>query len=238
VANAKKNEVKPWQKQQWCLPPEASAEFVCRMEDVLDVYSRPYDEQHPVVCLDEASKQLVSEVREPLPPQPGRPERYDSEYRREGVCNVFLCCEPLRGWRQVTVTDRRTQVDWAECVRDLVDVHYPDADKIVLVMDNLNTHTPTSLYEAFPPAEAKRLWDRLEIHYTPKHGSWLNIAECELSVLSRQCLDRRIPDQHTLKAEVDAWQTERNAKDSTVDWQFTSDQARIKLRRLYPHNHE
>jgi hypothetical protein len=208
------------------------------MEDVLDVYHRPYDARFPVVCLDETSKQLVGEVRSPLPMEEGKPERYDSHYRRNGVCNLFLCCEPLRGWRHVKVTARRTKIDFAELIRELVDVHYPEAEKIVLVMDNLNTHTPGSLYDAFEPAEAKRLCDRLEIHHTPKHGSWLNIAECELSVLSSQCTDRRIADEETLRREVDAWQQERNAKQVTVDWQFKTEDARIKLKRLYPCIHE
>jgi hypothetical protein len=208
------------------------------MEDVLDVYHRPYDARLPVVCLDETSKQLVGEVRSPLPMEPGKPERFDSHYQRHGVCNLFLCCEPLRGWRQVKVTARRTKIDFAELIRELVDVHYPQAEKIVMVMDNLNTHTPGCLYDAFEPAEAKRLCDRLEIHHTPKHGSWLNIAECELSVLSGQCTDRRIADEETLRREVDAWQQERNAKQVTVDWQFTTEGARIKLKRLYPCIHE
>ena len=208
------------------------------MEDVLDVYCRPYDARLPVVCLDETSKQLLGEVRSPMPMEAGKPERFDTHYQRHGVCNLFLCCEPLRGWRHVKVTARRTKLDFAALIRELVDVHYPDAEKIVLVMDNLNTHTPGSLYDAFEPAEAKRLCDRLEIHHTPKHGSWLNIAECELSVLSRQCTDRRIADEETLRREVDAWQQERNAKQVTVDWQFTTQDARTKLKRLYPCSHE
>jgi hypothetical protein len=208
------------------------------MEDVLDVYCRPYDERFPVVCLDETSKQLVGEVRPPLPMEPGKPERFDSHYRRQGVCNLFLCCEPLRGWRHVKVTARRTKIDFAEVVRELVDIHYPKAEKIVLVMDNLNTHTPGSLYEAFEPTAAKRLCDHLEIHHTPKHGSWLNMAECELSVLSGPCTRRRIPDEKTLRREVHAWQQERNAKPVTIDWQFTTKDARIKLKHLYPSIHE
>ena len=208
------------------------------MEDVLDVYHRPYDARFPVVCLDETSKQLVGEVRPSLPMEPGKPERYDSHYRRNGVCNLFLCCEPLRGWRQVKVTAHRTKIDFAELIRELVDVHYPEAEKIVLVMDNLNTHTPGSLYDAFAAAEAKRLCDRLEIHHTPKHGSWLNIAECELSVLSSQCTDCRIADEQTLRREVAAWEQERNTKQVAVDWQFTTDDARIKLKRLYPYIQE
>ena len=174
------------------------------------------------------------DVAPPLPVAPGLPARQDDEYVREGVCNLFLVCEPLRGWRHVTVSDRRTRLDWAACIQELVDVHYPDAEKIVLVMDNLNTHTPASLYEAFPPTEAKRLADKLEIHYTPKHGSWLNMAEIELSVLAEQCLDRRLPARPTLEREVAAWEAQRNAATRTIRWRFTTADARIKLKRLYP----
>jgi DDE superfamily endonuclease len=204
------------------------------MEDVLDVYVRPYDARFPQVCMDETSKQLVGETRLPIPAAPGRPLRADYEYERHGVSNLFLVVEPLRGWRHVTVTDRRTKQDWAYAIRELVDVSYPEAERIVLVMDNLNTHGLGSLYEAFPPAEAKRLSRKLELHYTPKHGSWLNIAEIELSVLGRQCLDRRIPDQGELRQEVSAWTTARNTTSSQVDWRFTTADARIKLKRLYP----
>jgi hypothetical protein len=204
------------------------------MEDILDTYTRPYDPARPLICLDEASKQLLADTRPPTPPGPGQPQRVDYEYERRGTTNLFLWCEPLGGRRHVRVTERRTRVDWAHTIRDLIDVHYPSAEKIVLVQDNLNTHSPGSLYEAFPPAEAKRLADKLEIHYTPKHGSWLNIAELELSVLARQCLDRRMPDRTTLETEVAAWETERNALTSKVDWRFTTDDARIKLKRLYP----
>jgi hypothetical protein len=204
------------------------------MEDVLDVYTRPYDPRRPQVCLDEASKQLLADTRTPQPVAPGHPARADYEYKREGTANLFMCCEPLRGWRHVTVTERRTKVDWAHCVRDLVDVYYPDAECIVLVQDNLNTHTPASLYEAFPPAEAKRIAERLEIHATPKHGSWLNMAEIELSVLGRQCLDQRIADRQTLATEVAAWEDRRNTAATTVDWRFTTADARIKLKHLYP----
>jgi transposase len=204
------------------------------MEDILEVYTRPYDERFPQVCLDEKSKQLVGEVREPLSVCPGRPARYDYEYEREGTANLFIVSEPLAGWRHISVTERRTKLDWAHCVRELIDVHYPEAERIVLVLDNLNTHTPAALYEAFVPAEARRIASKLEIHYTPKHGSWLNMAEIELSVLARQCLERRIPDQETLAEEVGAWEAERNAAESSIDWRFTSADARIKLRRLYP----
>jgi hypothetical protein len=208
------------------------------MEDVLDVYTRPADPRRPQVCLDETSRQLLAEVRPPRPPAPGRSARQDHEYAREGVVNLFLVCEPLAGRRHVTVSDRRTRADWAHCIRDLVDVQYPDAEVIVLVQDNLNTHTPASLYEAFPAAEAKRLADKLEIHYTPKHGSWLNMAEIELSALAGQCLDRRIADRATLEREVAAWEARRNAASRTIDWRFTTADARIKLKRLYPVIHE
>ena len=222
------------------IPPDADGEFVWKMEDVLDVYERPYDPERPVVCLDETSKQLVAESRQPLPPvpardgKPGRPARADYEYERRGVAALFLLCEPLRGWRHVTVSERRTKRDWARVVRDLVDVHYPDAEKIVLVQDNLNTHTPAALYERFPPAEARRLLGRLELHYTPKHGSWLNMAEVELAVLARQVLSGRIPDAQTLHERVTAWFTTRNARRGPIRWRFTTDDARIKLARLYP----
>jgi hypothetical protein len=204
------------------------------MEDVLDVYQRPGDSTHPVVCLDETSRQVLADVRSPLPATPGHPARHDPEYTREGVINLFLVTEPLRGWRQVRVSDQRTRIDWATCVKTLVDVHYPDAERIVLVMDQLNTHSPASLYEAFPPAEAKRLADRLEIHYTPKHGSWLNIAEIELSALQRQCLNRRLGDRATMEREVAAWVAARNGAAARIDWRFTTVDARIKLKRLYP----
>jgi hypothetical protein len=226
--------LKPHLKAQWCIPPEANADFVYHMEDVLDVYTRPYDPRRPQICLDESSRQLLADVAPPLPVAPGYPAREDYEYVREGVANLFLVTEPLRGWRHVTVSARRARIDWAHCVKELVDVHYPDAECIVLVMDNLNTHTPASLYEAFPPAAAKRIADKLEIHYTPKHGSWLNMAEIELSVLADQCLDRRLPDQPTLTAEVAAWEDARNGADSAIAWRFTTADARIKLKHLYP----
>ena len=208
------------------------------MEDVLDVYTRPYDPRRPLICMDETNKQLLRDARLPRPPRPGQPARVDYEYEREGVANLFLFCEPLAGQRWVDVTEHRTKVDWAHQIKDLVEGRYPAAEGIVLVMDQLNTHTPAALYEAFSPAEAKRLANKLEIHYTPKHGSWLNIAEIELSVLSRQCLDRRVPDVATLAAEVDAWQERRNAAGGPVDWRFTTADARIKLKRLYPSLHE
>lgn len=204
------------------------------MEDVLAVYTRPYDPRRPLVCMDEIAKQLLRDARPPMPLAAGRAARVDYEYERSGVVNCFLFCEPLRGQRWVEVTERRTKLDWAQQIRELVDVRYPDVERIVLVLDNLNTHTPAALYDAFAPAEAKRLTDKLELHYTPKHGSWLNIAEIELSVLSRQCLDRRVPDVATLTREVAAWQERRNATATPVDWRFTTQDARIKLKRLYP----
>ena len=204
------------------------------MEDVLDVYKRPYNEKRPVVCVDELNKQMVKEIRQPLPLEPGKPERFDTEYERNGTSNVFLSFEPLKGKRQVKVTERRTKVDWANYIKELVDGEYSQAEKIILVQDNLNTHTGASFYEAFEPHEAKRILEKLEFHYTPKHGSWLNMAEIELSHLSRQCLDRRIPDRETMDKEVKAWLKQRNKEASTVDWRFTTEDARIKLKKLYP----
>ena len=204
------------------------------MEDVLDVYKRPYDPKRPNVCLDETSKQLIGEARTPVPARPGQPARYDYEYKRNGVANLFMMFEPLAGKRHVKVTERRTKVDWAYCVREMVDQIYPDAEQIVLVMDNLNTHNKSSLYEAFEPAEAKRIADKLEIHYTPKHGSWLDMAEIELGILARQCLSRRIDNRAQLKDEVVAWQINRNTAEAKVNWRFTTDDARIKLKKLYP----
>jgi hypothetical protein len=221
-------------KEQWCIPAKANAEFVSCMEDVLDVYQRPYDPKRPQVCMDETSKQLLANVQTPLPAQPGQKERYDYEYEREGVANLFLFVEPLVGKRHVKVTDRRTKVDWAEAMRELSDVYYPEAEVIVVVLDNLNTHSPASFYETFEPEEAHRLANRFEFHYTPKHGSWLNMAEIEFSALGRQCLDRRIPDKARLAAEVHIWEEERNASVVKVLWRFTTADARIKLAHLYP----
>ena len=204
------------------------------MEDVLDVYTRPYDPVHPVVCFDESNKQLVAETVEPLPMEPGQPQRYDYQYERNGVINLFMFSEPLAGWRHVEVTDRRTKQDYAQQMKYLVDIRYPDAERITVIHDQLNTHVPASLYAAFEPAEAKRILDKLDFHYTPKHGSWLNMAEIELSVLSRQCLDRRIPDKESLQREVAAWSSRRNRDSHKIDWQFTTADARIKLKRLYP----
>jgi hypothetical protein len=211
----------------WCIPPKQSAEFVCQMEDVLAVYQRPYDAQHPVVCLDETFRQLVGEVREPLPTQPGAGERYDSVYVRNGVASVFLAFEPLAGGRQVAVTDTRKREDWANFVRHLVDEQYRDVERVVLVMDQLNTHSLASLYQAFPPDEARRLVDRLEIHHTPKHGSWLNMAEIELSVLARD-LPERVGTRTALEQRISAWEQHRNRTGVKADWQFTTAEARIK----------
>jgi len=216
------------------LPESPSAEFVAAMEDVLEVYHRPYDAQRPVVCMDECSKQLIAEVREPLPPKPGSVAKQDSEYERRGTANVFMAVEPLAGQRTTQVTERRTRVDWARFVQLLLMTVYPLAEKVVLVMDNLNTHGIASLYEAFAPEVALALAARLEIHYTPKHGSWLNMAETELSVLSRQCLDRRIDDRDLMACEVAVWQTDRNTANARINWQFKTADARIKLKRLYP----
>ena len=218
----------------WCIPPKQNAEFVCAMENVLEVYQRPYTPAVPVVCMDEAGKQLVAQTRAPLPVAPGQPPGFDYEYERCGTANLFMFTEPLAGWRHVAVTDRRTKTDLAEQIRELLDVHYPDAQRITLVMDNLNTHRVASLYEAFAPAEARRLIERLDVVYTPKHGSWLNIAEIELNVLSRQCLSRRIDKKTFLQSEVAAWEANRNQTQTGVDWQFTTPDARIKLKRLYP----
>ena len=204
------------------------------MEDVLEVYHRQFEESEVLVCLDETCKQLVGETRSPLPPRPGAAGAYDFEYQRQGVSNLFMLSAPLEGWRRVEVTDRHTRTDWAQVVRKLVDEDYPDKDRIVLVMDNLNTHHPASLYQAFEAAEAMRISQRLEIHYTPKHGSWLNMAEIELGVLARQCLDRRIPSQEVLEQETGAWQEQRNKEATRVDWRFTTQDARIKLKSLYP----
>ena len=231
------NELKPWRRQEWCIPA-ANAEFVYHMEDILDVYKRPVDPKRPLVCFDESPEQLISETRQSLPMLPGQLEKYDYEYRREGVANLFMFFAPLLNWRNVKVTDRRTKVDWAYCMRDLVDVHFPLAEKVVLVQDQLNTHSPACLYEVFAPSEAKRILDRLEFHSTPKHGSWLNMAEIELSVLNRQCLNRCIPNQPILVQETEAWSLQRNNKKATVDWQFTTEDARIKLKRLYPSIHD
>ena len=216
------------------IPPEHDGEYVARMEDILEVYRRPHDVTAPVVCMDEMPVQLTKETRRPIPSGPGRPRRVDYEYERNGTANIFMFVEALAGFRQTRITERRTRVDWAMALRDLVDGRYADARVIVLIMDNLNTHTLGSLYEAFPPAEARRLAQRLEIHHTPKHGSWLNIAENELSALSRQCLSRRIGTIDRLKSEVAAWEAPRNEEHVRVQWRLTIDQARTKLHKVYP----
>lgn len=216
------------------IPPKHNAEFVAGMEDILDIYERPYDGRFPVVCMDEQPVQLIDQSRVILPAQPGQPEKYDYEYRRNGTAVNFMFTEPLASWRKVDVRATKTMIDWAEEIRVLLDVDYADAQKVILICDNLNTHKIASLYEAFLPQEAKRLRDRLEIHYTPKHGSWLNVAEIELSLLTRQCLDRRIPDMQTLQLQAYAWYERRNEKQKSVDWQFTCEDARVKLKRLYP----
>jgi hypothetical protein len=217
----------------WCIPPKASAEFVACMEDVLEVYHRPYDPKRPVVCMDETFKQLIGEVREPLPPAPGRVERYDSVYVRNGVASLFLAFEPLAGWREVEVTETRKRTDWAHFIRGLVDGRYRDAERVVLAMDQLNTHSTASLYEAFPPGEARRIAARLEVHHTPKHGSWLNMAEIELSALSRDLPDR-VGEGTAMARHVGAWKVRRNEAGVKAVWQFTTADARTKLVKLYP----
>jgi DDE superfamily endonuclease len=216
------------------IPPDANAAFVAGMEDVLEVYQRPRDPACPMVCVDETSKQLIAETRVPITAKPGRPARHDYEYERNGTANLFMMFAPLEGTRHVKVTDRHAAVDYARVLRELSDTHFPKAEKIVLVQDNLSTHKPASLYEAFPAPEARRLVERFEWHYTPKHGSWLNMAESELGTLSSQCLDRRIPDKETLIGEVAAWENSRNKNHTKADWQFTTADARVKLKRLYP----
>ena len=218
----------------WGIPPKANAEFVSHMEDVLQTYQRPYDGRFPVICMDEARRQLIAEVAVPLPTKPRQPKRVDDEYARNGVCHQFVLCEPLRGWRHVKVTQRRTKREWAWCIRELLDVYYPEAFKIHLILDNFNTHTGSSLYETFTPEEARRLLDRLEFHYTPKHASWLNPAELELSAFTGQCLDRRIPDRGTLSHESAAWEESRNQERVKIHWRFGVEKARVKLHRLYP----
>lgn len=209
------------------------ADFVWRMEDVIDLYSEPHDPRRPVVCFDEQPRQLIAEIRTPVPMAPGRPQRIDYEYRRQGTANLFLTFEPRAGWRHVDVTAQRTAQDFGHQMKALVDVHYPTAERIAVVLDNLSTHSPAALYQTFPPEEARRILKRLEFHHTPKHGSWLNMAELEFSVLSRQCLNRRIPDQDALRREIIAWQEQRNAEHATAQWRFSIDTARTKLHRLY-----
>jgi hypothetical protein len=218
----------------WCIPPKQDAEFVCAMENVLETYKRRYNPRNPVVCMDETSKQLVAETRTPQPGARGKPARYDYEYERNGTANVFMFTEPLANWRKASVTQRRTAVDWAHQMREVIDTRYAEADLITFVMDNLNTHTPASFYQAFEPAEARRLAERIEIVYTPKHGSWLDVAEIELGILSRQCMSGRIGNVATLKRTLSAWQKSRNESGGKVRWQFTTAKARVKLQRLYP----
>jgi hypothetical protein len=234
IGRVLKNTLKPHRRQQWVIPPKANSAFVAAMEDVLAVYTRPRDPDRPLVCLDETSKQLVAETRVPVPMKPGRPARHDYEYERNGTANLFMMFAPLEGWRYVKITDRHTAVDYAHVLKDLADTHFADAKTIVLVQDNLNIHSKASLYEAFPAAEARRLVERFEWHYTPKHGSWLDLAESELGVLSSQCLDRRIPDKQTLSEEIAAWVDDRNARHTKADWHLTTADARIKLKHLYP----
>lgn len=225
--------IKPWLRKRWCIPT-AGSEFVCPMEDILCLYAEPYDPKRPLVCLDEQSIQLIAETRCPIPVKPGEAQRFDYEYRRNGTRNLFAFFQPLAGWRHIKVTERRTKIDFSYCMRDLTDTFFPQAVVIRVVQDNLNTHNPAALYEAFEPFEARRILSRLEFHYTPKHASWLNMVEIELSILSGQCLDRRIPDEDTLRSEITAWEESRNAQQATVDWRFTVEDARAKLKRLYP----
>jgi transposase len=227
------NDLKPWRRDMWCIP-EVDGTYVARMEDVLDLYAEAADPKRPVVCFDESPTQLIGEVRQPIPAEPGQLERYDCEYRRNGTANLFVFLDAHRPWRTVKVTDRRTARDFAECMRDLVDLHYPKAERIRVVLDNLSTHSPGALYEAFPAPEAHRILRRLEFHYTPKHASWLNMVEIEIGVLRGQCLDRRIGDRQTLETEITAWQCQRNAEQAPIKWMFTTQRARIKLLRAYP----
>ena len=225
--------MKPWQRKQWCIA-SVGADFAWRMEDVLDLYAEPYTTDRPVVCFDELPFQLLADKRAPFPAAPGRAARVDYEYRRQGTANLFVCFEPLAGWRHVDVTAQRTNKDFAEQMRALADEHYPTAPRIAVVLDNLSTHSPAALYQTFPPAEARRLVQRLEFHYTPKHGSWLNMAELEFAILSRQCLGRRLQDRTTLQREIAAWKAERNRARAKAHWHFTTAQARTKLRWIYP----
>lgn len=228
------DDLKPWRRKMWCIPKVDGA-YVARMEDVLDLYAEPADPKRPVVCFDETPTQLIGEVRQPIPAKPGQLERYDYEYKRNGTANLFMFLDAHTPWRHVKVTEQRTAQDFAACMRDLTDVHYPDAALIRIVQDNLSTHTAGALYEAFPAPEAHRILQRLEFHYTPKHASWLNMAEIEISVLHSQCLDRRIGERDVLSAEINAWQRQRNASGARVRWTFTTDKARTKLARAYPH---
>lgn len=227
------NELKPWQKRMWCIP-EFDADYVANMEDVLDLYHEPADPKRPLVCFDETPEQLIGEARVPIAAEPGATERVDYEYVRNGMVNLFMFTAPWLGWRHVKVTDRKGNVDFAECMRDLVDIHFPEADRIRVVLDNFSTHRPGALYKAFPAAEARRILRRIEFHYTPKHGSWLNMAEIEIGIMNRQCLDRRIPTAELVISEVAAWQRDRNAEKATINWMFDVAAARKKLSRAYP----
>lgn len=227
------NHLKPWRRDMWCIP-KVDAEYVARMEDVLDLYGEAPDPKRPVVCFDESPNQLIGEVRAPIPAAPGQPERYDYEYRRNGTINLFVFLDAHRPWRHVKVTDRRTATDFAECMRELVDLHFPEAECIRVVLDNLSTHSAAALYQAFPPAEARRVIRRLEFHYTPKHASWLNMVEIEIGVLRTQCLDRRIASRKDMQTEIAAWQHQRNASGARINWMFSTENARAKLARAYP----
>lgn len=229
----KENDLKPWRRDMWCIP-KVDAEYVARMEDVLDLYGQDPDPGRPVVCFDESPNQLIGEVRAPIPAEPGQPERYDYEYRRNGTLNLFVFLDAHRPWRHVKVTDRRTANDFAKCMRDLVDVHFPQAECIRVVLDNLSTHSVAALYQTFPPAEARRVARRLEFHYTPKHASWLNMVEIEIGVLRNQCLDRRIGCRKTMETEIAAWQHQRNASRARINWMFSAENARTKMARAYP----
>ena len=232
--SVKKTKLKPHLKKQWCIPKSYNGEFVARMEDILAVYALPYDPQIPLICMDEKPYQLLDHHLQPEPMKPGQPQKEDYEYVRCGSCSIFVFTEPLRGWRHVCARERRTKQDWAIQIQQLLEVYYPDARCIRLVLDNLNTHTTASLYETFPPEKARALAERLEIHYTPKHGSWLNIAEIELNVMTLQCLDRRIPSVPALNTQLSAWESDRNSLSSAVDWHFSIPDARDKLKWLYP----
>jgi DDE superfamily endonuclease len=227
------DDLKPWLRKMWCIP-QVDGTYVARMEDVLDLYAEEADPRRPVVCFDESPTQLIGEVREPIPAAPGQPERYDCEYRRNGTANLFVFLDAHKSWRHVKVTDHRTACDFADCMRDLADTHYPGAERIRVVMDNLSTHTAGAIYEAFPAPEAHRVLQRLEFHYTPKHASWLNMVEIEIGVLRGQCLDRRIGERDVLVSEIDAWQRQRNASGARVKWKFTTQKARVKLAQAYP----
>jgi transposase len=227
------DDLKPWRRDMWCIP-QVDGAYVARMEDVLDLYAEEADPKHPVVCFDESPTQLIGEVREPIPAEPGQPERYDCEYRRNGTANLFVFLDAHKSWRHVKVTEQRTAQDFAACMRDLADTHYPDAERIRVVLDNLSTHTAGALYETFPASEAHRILQRLEFHYTPKHASWLNMVEIEIGVLRGQCLDRRIGERDVLVSEIEAWQRQRNASGARIKWRFTTEKARTKLARAYP----